>query len=205
MKYDINHEFVSISSHKAKHRIILIHGWGADAEDLLPIGNEIIKKSKFDFEVVSLRAAGLHPNHTGRQWYSLYPPDWDEAEIEVNKLRLTLKKLDNSKIPLKKSILLGFSQGGAMVIDVACQLDIGLIVSCSGYPHPNWIPDRNYPPVLISHGSSDNVVPKLASENIYKKIKNISENFCELIEFDGFHQIDSNLIDIINLKIKEIF
>ena len=48
MKYDIDHEFVSISSQTATHRIILIHGWGADADDLLTIGKEIKEnKSRF--------------------------------------------------------------------------------------------------------------------------------------------------------------
>ena len=205
MKYEINHEFVSISSQTAKYRIILVHGWGADAEDLLPIGKEIIEKSKVNFEVISLRAPGLHPKNTGRQWYGLYPPDWDEAENEVNKLLLTLRKLDNYKIPLKRSILLGFSQGAAMAIDAGCQLDLGLIVSCSGYPHPNWKPKRKCPPIIISHGSMDEIVPINASKNVYLKIKNISDNFCQLIEFDGYHQIDLNLIKEINLKIKELF
>ena len=205
MKYEINHEFVSISSQTAKYRIILVHGWGADAEDLLPIGKEIIEKSKVNFEVISLRAPGLHPKNTGRQWYGLYPPDWDEAENEVNKLLLTLRKLDNYKIPLKRSILLGFSQGAAMAIDAGCQLDLGLIVSCSGYPHPNWKPERKCPPIIISHGSMDQIVPINASKNVYLKIKNISDNFCQLIEFDGYHQIDLNLIKEINLKIKELF
>ena len=205
MKYDINHEFVSISSQTAKHRIILIHGWGADADDLLQIGKDIIEISDFEFEVLSLRAPGLHPNNTGRQWYSLYPPNWDEAEREVNKLLLSLRKLDTCKIPLKKTILLGFSQGGAMAINVGCQLDLGLIVSCSGYPHPNWKPERECPPILISHGLMDDVVPISASKNIYQKIKSISQNFCELMEFAGYHQIDSKLAYFINLKIKEMF
>ena len=159
MKYDINHEYVSISSQTAKHRIILIHGWGADANDLLPIGKEIIEISKVDFEVLSLRAPSLHPNNTGRQWYGLYPPDWNKAEDEVNQLLLSLKKLDTCNIPLKKTLLLGFSQGGAMAIDVGCQLDIGLIVSCSGYPHPNWKPQKKCPPIIISHGLMDEIVP----------------------------------------------
>ena len=204
MNYDINHEYVSISSQTATHRIILIHGWGADADDLLPIGNEIIEISKVDFEVISLRAPGLHPNNTGRQWYGLYPPNWNEAENEVNQLLLSLRKLDTCNIPLKKTILLGFSQGGAMAIDVGCQLDMGLIVSCSGYPHPNWKPNQS-PPMLISHGLKDEVVPLSASKIIYQKIKGISQNFCELNEFDGYHQIDPNLINSINLKIKKLF
>ena len=206
MKYDINHEYVSISSQTARYRIILIHGWGADADDLLPIGREIIEISKVDFEVLSLRAPGLHPNKAGRQWYGLYPPNWNEAEDEVNQLLLSLRKLDTyNNISLKKTILLGFSQGGAMAIDVGCRLDIGLIVSCSGYPHPNWKPDAKCPPVLISHGRMDEVVPLTASKNIYQKIKSISQNVCELNEFDGYHQIDPNLINSINLKIKEMF
>ena len=205
MKYDIDHEFVSISSQTAKHRIILIHGWGADADDLLTIGKDIIEISNIDFEVISLRAPGLHPNNIGRQWYSLYPPDWNEAENEVKKLLLSLRKLDTYKIPLKKTILLGFSQGGAMVVDAGCQLDIGLIVSCSGYPHPNWKPEQIIPPILISHGLMDEVVPLSASKSIYQKIKSISKNLCELNEFNGCHQIDPNLVHNINLKIRELF
>ncbi len=205
MKYDINHEYVSISSQTAKHRIILIHGWGADADDLLPIGKEIIELSKVDFEVLSLRAPRLHTNNTGRQWYGLYPPDWNEAVYAVNQLTLSLRKLDNINIPLKKTILLGFSQGGAMAINMGCQLDIGLIISCSGYPHPNWTPGKKYPPILISHGFMDEVVPISASKSIYQKIKKVSQNFCELNEFNGYHQIDPNLIHSINLQIKELF
>ena len=92
-----------------------------------------------------------------------------------------------------------------MAIDVGCQLDIGLIVSCSGYPHPNWIAKEKYPPILISHGLMDEVVPISTSKSIFQKIKNVSENFCELNEFDGYHHIDPNLIQSINLKIKEMF
>ena len=92
-----------------------------------------------------------------------------------------------------------------MAIDAGCQLDIGLIVSCSGYPHPKWKPGEKYPPILISHGLMDEVVPFSASKNIYQKIKNVSKNFCELIEFNGYHQIDNNLINSINLKIKALF
>jgi len=205
MKYVINHEFVSISSQTAKHRIILLHGWGADADDLLAIGQQIIEISKIDFEVISLRAPNIHPDNNGRQWYGLYPPDWNEAEREVNKLLLSLRQLGTFNIPLKKTILLGFSQGGAMAIDVGCKLDLGLIVSCSGYPHPNWKPEQKCPPIIISHGLMDEVVPISASKNIYQKIKFVSQNFCELKEFIGHHQIDTHLINHISLKIKQIF
>ena len=205
MKYDINHEFVSISSQTATHRIILIHGWGADADDLLTLGQEISEKIDLDFEVISLRAPSIHPSGQGRQWYRLYPHDWNEAAIEVKKLLVTLKNFDTENIPLKKTILLGFSQGAAMVIDAGSKLNLGLIVACSGYPHPNWSIGETYPPLIISHGLFDDIVPIEASRIIYKKVKSESSKLCELIEFDGFHQIDSNLIDLIALKIRNIF
>jgi len=205
MKYHINHEFVSITSQTATHRIILIHGWGADADDLIPIGREIKENSEIDFEVIALRAPGLHPSGAGRQWYGLYPHDWNGAEIEVNKLLVTLKKFDTDQISLKKTILLGFSQGAAMAIDAGFRLNLGLIVACSGYPHPSWFLGEKCPPLIISHGLFDDVVPIEASRSIYKKVKSKSSKLCELIEFDGFHQIDSNLIDFISKKISSIF
>ena len=70
---------------------------------------------------------------------------------------------------------------------------------------PNWAPEENCPPLIISHGLYDDVVPIEASRFIYEKVKKKSSNFCELIEFDGFHQIDSNLIDILESKISDIF
>ncbi len=158
MKYAINHEFVSISSQTATHRIILMHGWGADSDDLLTFGKEMTEKINLDFEVISLRAPGLHPSGQGRQWYGLYPHDWNGAEVEVNKLLVTLKKFDTDQIPLRKTILLGFSQG-----------------------------------------------PIDASRTIYEKVKSKSSKFCELLEFDGFHQIDSNLINFISSNISNIF
>jgi len=205
MKYDINHEFVSISSQRASHRIILMHGWGADADDLLMLGKEIIEKINFDFEVISLRAPGLHPSGQGRQWYGLYPHDWNGAEVEVNNLLSTLKKFDTNQISLKKTILLGFSQGAAMAIDAGFKLNLGLIVACSGYPHPNWLPEEECPPLILSHGLLDDVVPIEASRIIYNKVKSKSSKFCQLIEFNGSHQIDSNLINFMSLEMKNIF
>ena len=205
MKYAINHEFVSISSQTATHRIILIHGWGADADDLLTLGKEITEKINLDFEVISMRAPGKHPSGQGRQWYELYPHDWNGAEVEVNKLLGTLKKFDTDKIPLRKTILLGFSQGAAMVISTGLKLDLGLIVACSGYPHPSWTPVKKCPPLIVSHGIFDDVVPIEASRVIYEAVKRKSSKFCELVEFDGFHQIDSKLIDFISSNMSNIF
>ena len=204
MKSLMHHEYVSIGSQNSSHRIILLHGWGADTDDLLPVGKSIIHNSCFDFELISLAAPSFRPNDMGRQWYSLFPPDWNEAEIAVAKLLDTLNAFDKTKISLKKTVLLGFSQGGAMAIDAGLSLDLGLVISCSGYSHPKWDPIK-YNPVLLSHGLQDDVVPVKASREILKRLGNEANVNNELHEYNCSHTIHPDFIDVIRLKIKELF
>ena len=204
MKSLMHHEYVSIGSQNSSHRIILLHGWGADTDDLLPVGKSIIHNSCFDFELISLAAPSFRLNDMGRQWYSLFPPDWNEAEIAVAKLLDTLNAFDKTKISLKKTVLLGFSQGGAMAIDAGLSLDLGLVISCSGYSHPKWDPIKNNP-VLLSHGLQDDVVPVKASREILKRLGNEANVNNELHEYNCSHTIHPDFIDVIRLKIKELF
>ena len=204
MKSLMHHEYVSIGSQNSSHRIILLHGWGADTDDLLPVGKSIIHNSCFDFELISLAAPSFRPNDMGRQWYSLFPPDWNEAEIAVAKLLDTLNAFDKTKISLKKTVLLGFSQGGAMAIDAGLSLDLGLVISCSGYSHPKWDPIKNNP-VLLSHGLQDDVVPVNASREILKRLRKEVNVNNELHEYNCSHTIHPDFIEVIRLKIKELF
>ncbi len=204
MKSLMHHEYVSIGSQNSSHRIILLHGWGADADDLMPVGKLITYKSCFEFEIISVKAPTLRPNDIGRQWYSLFPPDWNEAEIAVHKLLDTLKAFEKTKISLKKTVLLGFSQGGAMALDAGLRLDLGLVISCSGYSHPKWDPIKNNP-VLLSHGLQDEVVPINASREILKRLENKANLNNGLHEYNCSHTIHPDFIEVIRLKIKELF
>ena len=204
MKFIMHHEYVSIGSQNSSHRIILLHGWGADADDLLPLGKAIIHNSSFEFELISIKAPSFRSNDIGRQWYSLFPPNWTEAENAVDKLLDTLKEFDKSKISLKKTVLLGFSQGAAMALDVGLRLDIGLVISCSGYSHPQLNPFKNNP-VLLSHGLRDEVVPVEASREISIRLGESSNFNIELYEYDCSHTIHPEFIEVIKLKIKELF
>ena len=204
MKSLMHHEYVSIGSHNSSHRIILLHGWGADADDLIPVGKSIIHNSGLEFELISLSAPSLRSHDMGRKWYSLFPPDWNEAEVAVDKLLDTLMAFNKTKITLKKTILFGFSQGGAMAIDAGLRLDLGLVISCSGYLHPKWEPIKNNP-VLLSHGSQDDVVPVNASREISTRLENEGNFNSELHEYNCSHTIHPDFIEVIRLKINELF
>ena len=49
-------ELISLNSESATNRLVLLHGWGADANDLLPVGNLLTEGLKDRFEIVSLSA-----------------------------------------------------------------------------------------------------------------------------------------------------
>ena len=72
----MNNELVCLNTPDASHRLILLHGWGADAHDLVPIGKQLIEPISACVELVALQAPYQHPEGFGRQWYGLFPSDW---------------------------------------------------------------------------------------------------------------------------------
>ena len=76
-------ELISLNSDSATNRLILLHGWGADAHDLMPIGKLLTEGLKDPFEIISVSAPHPHPSGSGRQWYPLYPHEWEQVPNAV--------------------------------------------------------------------------------------------------------------------------
>ncbi|MEI6829919.1 MAG: esterase [Synechococcaceae cyanobacterium ELA445] len=172
----------------ANFRLVLLHGWGADADDLLDLGQLL---ADGDTELVALRAPDPHPMGYGRQWYDLQQPGWPELAAARQALRLRLQKLSET-MPLERTVLLGFSQGAAMGLDVASGLPIAGLIACSGYPHPDWLPQPPLTRVLITHGTDDQVVPFAASGEVARRLSGAG-GLVQVESFDGGHTIDTSL------------
>jgi len=174
-------------------RLVLLHGWGADADDLLDLGELLVGP---ELSVVALRAPEPHPYGMGRQWYGLQPIDWSQLPAARRALNSRLAALASS-VPLERTVLLGFSQGGAMALDVGSALPLAGIVACSGYPHEGWQPgaaaSAALPPVLLSHGREDAVVPFAASEAVLERLSQAGAQ-AELLPFSGGHTIDQTVL-----------
>ena len=169
-------------------RLVLLHGWGADASDLMPLGESLARGSGLALECLALNAPLPHPAGFGRQWYGLFPAQWADVPRAVNQLKERLEAIDQQQIPLSRTVLLGFSQGGAMALDVGCQLPLAGIIACSAYPHPHWQPRTERPPVVLIHGRDDDVVPVEAQTELAEQLGGESET-CQLITFSGGHTI----------------
>lgn len=214
---------------QADRRLVLLHGWGADADDLLDLGEALLDAEDpapswpaplstpaavasaggvgnttgvgaaqaagagaGGISVVALRAPEPHPYGSGRQWYGLQPIDWSALPAARAALRGRLEQLATS-VPLAQTVLLGFSQGGAMAIDVGSDLPLAGLVACSGYPHEGWQPRGSLPPVLLSHGRQDPVVPYEASLELQRLLGEAGARV-QLLPFEGGHGIDPELL-----------
>tara|TARA_B100000700_G_scaffold224779_1_gene247919 strand:+ start:1801 stop:2409 length:609 start_codon:yes stop_codon:yes gene_type:complete len=197
-------ELISLNSEFATNRLVLLHGWGADAQDLVTVGKSLTEGYKDYFEIVSLTAPQPHPSGLGRQWYPLYPHDWEQVPSAVADLERRLNKICCEQIPINKTLLIGFSQGGAMALELAYRFNFAGVFALSSYPHPNWEPLKDMSPIFLCHGNMDEVVPKSASQASFDiLLKNKIKS--ELYFFDGGHEINGELIEYCRKKIKQLF
>ena len=175
-------------STKARARLILLHGWGADAGDLMPLGQALAEAIATPLELVALQAPQLQTQGSGRQWYGLFPADWAAVPAAVERLKKRINNLGSTEIPLEATVLLGFSQGGAMAMAAGCDLPLAGLIACSAYPHPKWQAPLIRPPVLLLHGRQDDVVPHSAALTLKEELVQ-SNQACDLFSFDNGHAI----------------
>jgi phospholipase/carboxylesterase len=184
-----------------KGLIVALHGWGANAEDLASLAPFL---NLPDYQFLFPNAPFPHPHSSiGRAWYDLSAENMYERLTESRQLLTDwLLSLENSTgVPLSRTVLSGFSQGGAMTLDVGLKLPFAGLVVMSGYLHPGAVPDAAStttasPPVLIMHGKYDQVVPLRAA----LKAKETLESrliAVQYYEFDMGHEIQLPMLQLI--------
>ncbi|MGA1601140.1 MAG: alpha/beta hydrolase [Prochlorothrix sp.] len=156
-------------------QVVLLHGWGANCEDLLGI---VPPLDLPHLVFCSPDAPMPHPHAPmGRMWYDLESPQWTGLSQSRSQLLHWLTQLEQStQVPLHKTVLVGFSQGAAMTLDVGLRLPVAGLVMLSGYLHPELVLDRPAPspPVLVIHGSFDAVVPIAAAQDTQDFLQEIT-------------------------------
>ena len=130
-------QFLSIppgNGQAPSHLMVCLHGWGANMQDLVPLAS-VLNLPNYQFLFPD--APFPHPHvPEGKMWYDL--ENWNSQQLtEARQLLIDwLKSLENStKVPLSQTILMGFSQGGAMTLDVGLTLPLARLVSLSGFLH----------------------------------------------------------------------
>ncbi len=152
-----------------RHAVVLLHGLGADGQDLIDIGNywrPLLPDTLF-FAPNAPFACDMAP--WGYQWFSLQ--QWDEVFIEAGVRQVAgvlhgmLDALMQTHALAARDVALGgFSQGCMMSLHVGLRRKEALacLVGYSGMlVRPEQLQEemQSRPPVLLVHGRQDMVVP----------------------------------------------
>ncbi len=161
----------------ARQLVVFLHGYGADGNDLIEIGRmwqDLLPDAAF-VSPHAPRPCGQAP--MGREWFPLTFREANERWKGVNSAAPVLDRFLDSELkrrnlPANAMALVGFSQGTMMALHVGLRRAVAprAIVGYSGIfvlpdgGAPETVKDdiRARPPVLLLHGSEDDLIPAQA-------------------------------------------
>lgn len=183
--------------------LVVLHGWGANYQDFVPFA-KVLNFSGFGY---------MFPNAPfdhfqvpgGKAWYALENKNFTGLAESRQLLLEWLTSLEASTgVPLNKTIMAGFSQGGAMTLDVGLTLPLAAVCSFSGYLHyqPQVSENQTFPPTIIVHGKQDTVVPISAAQKARDELTKIGVSV-DYHEFDMAHEVQEPAIALFKQFIME--
>jgi phospholipase/carboxylesterase len=181
-------EFISVDPTNGQTPVGLVaclHGFGGNSRQLAPFAPMF---NLPEYQFLFPDAPYSNP-YGGRMWYNLRQGDDRSLAASRQQLIDWLTSLESrTGVPLSRTILAGFSQGGAMTLDVGLTLPLAGLVCLSGYlqtkPEPTL--NQSFPPVLIAHGRQDGMVPLSAAQSARDSLKALGA-VVKYQEFDMGH------------------
>lgn len=159
--------FGPASKAKPKQLVVLCHGLGADAFDLIDLGHAW-QHACPDAIFASVHAPFQHDSGFGRQWWSVADRSPHIVEAGVRTAAPYLHgfidaELARLELPPEAYAIMGFSQGAMMALFAGLRRPVGprAILAFSGAliaPESLAKELANRAPVLLVHGEADDVV-----------------------------------------------
>jgi phospholipase/carboxylesterase len=177
-----HHQRLKKEDQPPENLVILLHGWGADGQDLIGLADEWM-----DFLPHTLFISPDGPeicdvNPHGRQWFSL--GDWSKEAIKEGVIRthdhvneLLHSLMEEHQVPPHKVVLAGFSQGMMMALYTGLRQrqPLAAILGYSGaLVAAEDLAEKEVSkiPLCLIHGKSDEMIPLARHE---EAIKTLSE------------------------------
>lgn len=199
--------------------VILLHGYGADAQDLMSISQfaDPQRQWRWLFLDGPLQIQ-FSPFYSGRAWFPIDVEKLQQAQHSghedvltqhtpkglIEAKQLILQSLEELNIPLSSVVIGGFSQGAMVATEIALscpEMPAGLIVLSGSLLDENrWQKlslSRAGLPFFQSHGDTDpmlNLSLAIRLEKVFLAAKMIGQ----LHIFRGGHEIPSHLIPLIH-------
>ncbi|HQT80270.1 MAG TPA: prolyl oligopeptidase family serine peptidase [Rhodopila sp.] len=149
-----------------RHLVILCHGLGADAYDLIDLAPTWAKACP-DAIFASVHAPFPHDSGFGRQWWSVAdrsPPVMEAGIRTAAPYLLDFINAELERLNLQDYAIMGFSQGAMIALFAGLRGPTAprAVLAFSGaLMAPQTLKKEltNRPPVLLIHGEDDDVVP----------------------------------------------
>ncbi|MBD2099820.1 alpha/beta hydrolase [Leptolyngbya sp. FACHB-261] len=177
--------------------MVVLHGWGSNPQDLAGLVPYLgLPQVEYQLPAGPFR----HPHSAnGRAWYDLSfgfgsSPQAQNGLLQSRQALLSwLEGLEASTgIPPERTVLAGFSQGGAMTLDVGLRFSKPLagLICMSGYlvelPPASQV---SRSPILVTHGRRDQVVPLQAAQATRDALQKVGLKV-QYQEFDMGHEVN---------------
>lgn len=153
----------------ATHLVVLLHGYGADGNDLIGLAEhwrEFLPGAAFVAPNAPDRVPGAP---SGFQWFPISRIDPHEMQNGVTAAAPGVEafldaELARLGLPPERLVLAGFSQGTMLALHVGMRRAVppAAIIGFSGLLAAPPPADGPRPPVLLTHGEADTVIPASA-------------------------------------------
>ena len=153
----------------ATNLVVLVHGYGADGQDLIGLAShwqDLLPTTAF----AAPNAPARVPGSPGYQWFPISRIDPHEMRKGTDVAGPLLEEYLNTELAKlglgpERLALVGFSQGTMMSLHVGLRRKVppAAIVGFSGLlAGAAPILEGDVPPILLTHGDSDTVIPPQA-------------------------------------------
>ena len=163
--------------------IVWLHGLGADGHDFAPIVPELVRPDwpalRFVFPHAPVRAVTINAGMRMRAWYDIRDADLanradtEGVEASITQVGALLDREHARGIPASRTLLAGFSQGGAIALAAGLRRHeplAGLVALSTYLPMTEARATETLQDaarsqaVFMAHGSADPVVPLRAGQ-----------------------------------------
>ena len=186
--------------------IVVIHGRGADANDLADLAPLLDPPEGARFVLPNApKAFEAYPGMSfGWTWFDGWPPEQKSVAESRAKLLTFLDEL-TARYPTSALIIAGFSQGAMMSLDVGLRREVAGIVAMSGGLYELDLPDLAKAPkvpILIAHGLMDDVVPVNYARRARARLEEAGFPV-DYHEYPMSHQVAMDEIEVVKAFIAE--
>jgi len=185
---------------QARAAMVMVHGRGATAEDILELAVEL-NRTGFAY---------LAPQAANNSWYPqsfLAPIASNEPWLSsaLDRLSTVLQRVEEGGIPRERTILLGFSQGACLALEFAArhaQRYGGIAALSGGLIGPDGTP-RDYPgsfagtPVFLGCSDRDPHIPKERVQQSAEVLQRLGADVTMRLYPNMGHMVNQDEVDFV--------